>query len=439
MTDALGLRGAVSSLLDERVGIVSVLREQKRQPEDPDFFRFVASACNTSAFCEQENFTMGAGAAIDRETAALKAVGEAVERYCAAQYSKAELPLSSAALAPVACADPASFALFSPGQYEDPAFPFAPFTRETAIRWAPATDALLGERVHVPACLVYIPYEADPDEGEARIAQTISTGLALHCSYEKAAISGIGEAIERDAFMIAWQAKLSPPRIRLDTLSERNLDLVRRFEAVGDTIHILDLTLDHGVCTALAVRLSDAPSAPALGVAASTDLDPEVAVRKSLEELAHTSRYMWAIKAGLSRIESEEGHPGVRTQLGHLRYWIDAAALPEAEFLWSGESECDFNSLPDRSGANPKEDLLTLAGAMESVGLRTYLADVTSADVADLGLYVVRALVPGLHPLAMGYALRALGGERLWTVPQKLGYPGLRRGGPDNPAPHPYP
>jgi ribosomal protein S12 methylthiotransferase accessory factor len=54
-------------------------------------------------------------------------------------------------------------------------------------------------------------------------------------------------------------------------------------------------------------------------------------------------------------------------------------------------------------------------------------------------LKVVRAIIPGFHPLFMGHKLRALGGSRLWQVPQSLGYQGINRDTGDNPAPHPYP
>jgi ribosomal protein S12 methylthiotransferase accessory factor len=67
------------------------------------------------------------------------------------------------------------------------------------------------------------------------------------------------------------------------------------------------------------------------------------------------------------------------------------------------------------------------------------LADVTTPDVRDLGLSVVRAVVPGSHPLFMGHALRARGGRRLWEVPQRLGHRGISPATGDNPAPHPYP
>jgi ribosomal protein S12 methylthiotransferase accessory factor len=59
--------------------------------------------------------------------------------------------------------------------------------------------------------------------------------------------------------------------------------------------------------------------------------------------------------------------------------------------------------------------------------------------VEDLGLKVVRAVIPGYHPLVMGHRLRALGGKRLWTIPQKLGFKGITTEIGDNPYAHPYP
>jgi ribosomal protein S12 methylthiotransferase accessory factor len=428
-----GLPAAAAALIDGEVGIVGFAEESPRQAEEPDLFRFVARACNTRAFCAQENFAYGGGAAVTREAAAAKAIGEAVERYCAAQYVAEELPLTSAGDPRLACVDPADFALYTGEQYASAGFPFVPFDRATTIRWVETTDALTGAPAHVPACMVYVPYAPDPTAGDQPIAQPISTGLALHSSPEAAAVSAIAEVIERDAFTLAWQGRLSPPRIRVGSLSAANRDLVRRFEAVGDVIHLLDITTDVEVCTILAVRTCDADDPPALSVAASTSLDPEAAVRKSLEELAHTSRYMWGIKDQVPAVPREPEHAAVVDQLTHLRYWSDRDALPHAAFLWRGEDERDFEELSDRAGAEPWDDFETMVRRIDAVGHRTLLADLTTSDVGDLGLCVFRAIVPGFHPLTVGHRIRALGGPRLASV--------LREGGrrAANPFPHPYP
>jgi len=72
-------------------------------------------------------------------------------------------------------------------------------------------------------------------------------------------------------------------------------------------------------------------------------------------------------------------------------------------------------------------------------GERVLTCDLTSPEIAELGITVVRAIIPGFHPLVFGHALRARGGSRLWRVPQALGYPGITPATGDNPVPHPFP
>jgi ribosomal protein S12 methylthiotransferase accessory factor len=72
-------------------------------------------------------------------------------------------------------------------------------------------------------------------------------------------------------------------------------------------------------------------------------------------------------------------------------------------------------------------------------GLDVIACDLTTPDVAELGLSVVRVVVPGLHPLFMGHSNRVLGGTRLYAVPSRLGLRGLAPGQADNPYPHPFP
>src|SRR5947209_8308757 len=84
----------VDDLVDERVGIINSVVARPRDAGEPNFFHFWATASNASAFASQSNFPMGGGSAIDRDRALAKALGEAVERYCASIYDKAALPLA---------------------------------------------------------------------------------------------------------------------------------------------------------------------------------------------------------------------------------------------------------------------------------------------------------------------------------------------------------
>lgn len=426
-------------LVDRQVGIIHSVQQLHREAGAPHFFHYYAYACNTRAFSDQSNFRNAGGASVDRGLALAKAIGEAVERYCSAIYDRTDFPLCSYNRASFRCVSPDEFALYNNLQYSGTDFPYVPFTQKTPVRWAPSFDHSTNEMWHVPAAMVVLPYAFDEKNGERPIAQRISTGLACHCSFAEAAVSGICEVIERDAFTITWQARLAPPRIRLESLSEQNEDLVRRFQKVGDSVVLLNITMDVGIPTILGILCGRALEAPALVFAASADMDAERAVRKSLEELAHTRQLARQLKRGQPPLVAAPPYDCIVDKDNHVHLYCDHANVPLAEFLLVSRQSIDFDTLPNLATEDSLQDLKILIDKVQATGQRVLLADLTTADVEELGLKVVRAIIPGFHPLFMGHRLRALGGSRLWRVPQRLGYRGIDRDGGDNPAPHPYP
>jgi len=426
-------------LVDDRVGIIKFLGEFPRESGAPDFYHYHAQACDTSAFVEQKNFGNAGGASIDREKGMAKAIGEAIERYCAAIFDPEECPLVSADSAPFRCIPPEDFALYSPQQYARTGFPYLPFTKFTKIRWTQTDNPLTGQSWFVPASMVYVPYTHQTQLGEDPIIQPISTGLACHCSWEEAANSAIAEVVERDAFTITWQAKLSRPHIQFHTLSPLNQELIRRFERAGYSISILNITLDHGIPTILSVLQNKNAEMPALIVAASAHLNPEMAIQSSLEELAHTRRMGTSLKANRPPITPSLNYENIGDQASHVHLYCNQDNVPLAQFIFSSEQQIDFHDIPNLSTGNPKQDLLIYLERIRAIGHQVLLKNVTSPDVNDLGLRVVRAIIPGFHPLFMGHAFRALGGNRLWEVPQKMGWEGVSPEAGDNPVAHPYP
>jgi ribosomal protein S12 methylthiotransferase accessory factor len=433
------LADVVGDLVDSRVGVVRFVEEIPREPGGPDFFHVYAWASDTSAFSRQRNFGATGGASTSLEMAAAKAIGEAVERYCAALFDVDELPLFSAAEAPFECAAPAEFALYTRVQYSSPGFPYVPFDDSTPIRWTHAFDPLTSEDTFVPAAMVFVPYAFLRGSGDSPICQPISTGLACHCSPAEAAVSGACEVVERDAVMMTWLARMGLPQIRRESLTDANQDLVERLERAGGEVTLIHIAMDLGVPTVLATLRSAAPSAPALVVAAAAALDPEEAVRKSLEELAHTRRYSHRIKASLPRLAADPPEfDNVVDQVGHLNFWADHANAAQADFLFTSTERVGFDSLPNLSTGEPRRDLQVLCGKVRDVGHRVLVADLTTSDVAQLGLSVVHAIIPGFHPLTLGHRWRVLGGARLSQVPQRLGYRAVAEAGA-NVMPHPYP
>jgi ribosomal protein S12 methylthiotransferase accessory factor len=428
-------------LVDDQVGIIHDVQEIPREPGAPDFFHFFAQAGSTLAFSKQDNSRtrIAGGASAHREKAMAKAIGEAVERYCSALYDAEEFPFVAYASASFSCIKPSEFALYSCEQYESPGFPFIRFDERTPVRWVPAQEMTTGDLCYVPAAMVFVPYSYDKECGECPITQPISTGLACHGSWEEAALSAICEVIERDAFTIAWQARLGMPQIRLGSLSDGNRNLVARFERTGSEVTMFDLTLDHGIPTILSALRGTSSEVPGLAYAASSHPDPEQAVCKSLEELAHTRAFAYHLKAMLPPLVPGADYGNVVKRDDHVRFYCDHANAHLADFIFGSDRRVAFQDIPCPGTGNPVEDLRLLIERIYGVNQKVLLYDLTTPDVGELGLRVIRAVIPGFHRLALGHRIRALGGSRLWEVPQKLGYPGITRESGDNPVPHPYP
>jgi ribosomal protein S12 methylthiotransferase accessory factor len=419
---------AVEEILDERVGIIQWLAEIPRQPDSPNLFHFAAQAANTEAFCDQWNFAVSGGASCNREVAARKAVGEAIERYCAAIYDKRSFPLCSSEMATFPVVSPEQFALFSEEQFLSKDWPYDRFDTKAKVRWTPVFDLETFTETYLPASMVYVPYFFDEDE--ARITQPISTGLACGSSRDAAIAGAICEVVERDAFTLMWHCSLPKPQILVETLSDANYDIVARFERSGGKVYLFNLTTNLNI-PAVAAVLQDIRSAePAMVFAAAASLSPEEAVRKALEEMAHTHRYMQELKTSMEPIVILQDHSNIVDQRTHLRFWCELENAPLAEFLFTSSQRQEFGELPTCVDSSYGQIVRELVKRIATSGLRVCVKDITTDDVSELGLTVARAVVPGANPLFMGHRFRALNGTRFQ---QSVA------GGKLNPSPHPFP
>jgi ribosomal protein S12 methylthiotransferase accessory factor len=435
-----GLVHIADSLVDKHVGIIKSIHEIRQEPGAIGFVHFAAEISDIEVLKNKgiESSLWGFGASRYRERAITKAIGEAIERYCAAIYPLEDLPVSTVEAATFPCTQPDQFALYSNEQYQQPDFPFARFTKKLPVRWVAAFDINTAGIAYVPACMVFLPYRGDKSQGESPIAAQISTGLACHSTLAMAGIAGICEVVERDAVAIVWQARMSMPRIRLDTLSAANKDLISRFQYPGASIILLYLRMDHHIPVIMAAMRRSNAEAPALIISAAAHIDPELAVQKSLEELAQIDILARRVSANQVKFRTGRQWQYVTTQESHIAVHTNHANACFADFLFLSPLEVEFDAIPNLSTNEPTGDLHLLAEMVQSLGYKVLLADVTTEDVRSVGFSVVRVLIPGFHPLFIGHRFRALGGTRLWRVPQNLGYAGIEKTKGDNPIPHPF-
>lgn len=428
-------------LLDPRFGIVTELQPRIHPPDvPPALISYTARVADTRFLGPWQGDRVALGSAFwDGERARKAALGEAVERYCGnfvpAGLVRASLRDLRRAGEPAL--DPAEMVLYSEAQYAQRGFPFQRFTEDLRVLWTTGLDLAAGEAVWVPASFVYINYYGGALAAEPKTNFVLYSGIAAGPSREEAEQAALEELIERDATMIWWMSgspavglPLDSPGIRSalatpgdrGVLEYRLIQIRTPFEVpvIGALIHDTELEI--------------------LGLGVACRPDPEAAALKALVEAIHLrsfSRQMldpqgsvWhSMRSGIldaraykpyraDRAYLDDYRPDFRdvTDLGaQSQIYLDPRMREHAERIFAPASCARLDELP--SVPSRAAYLEKLAAR----GFRVISVEVTTPDVRDAGLAVVRVIVPGLYPNAPA-AFPFLGGRRLYEEPAEQGW-----------------
>jgi ribosomal protein S12 methylthiotransferase accessory factor len=370
----------------------------------------------------QSNLCHGSGAsAAEAETLA---VVEAAERFAGlARPAAARFACFGEFRGAALC--PTELPLFSNTQYAKPGFPFRPFSPAASYWWVAGWNVTCDQRVWIPLSAASYGYD------DGLVAES-SSGIAAHSCRASALVNACLELIERDAFMIHWLNWLTPPRIptrHADTAECSSM--LSDVRATGSEVHLLDLTTDLGVpvCLALAVHLNGLR--PALTIGAGAALDMSRAVTRAVRELYAASLSPGADwSTGLPMAPKD-----VRSLEDNARAYSHPDWLKHAAFLWAATAPAT-DSLTSCRGDDALRTLLELFAAR---GYDMIAVDLTPRALNGTGLHVVRAIVPGLQPLALGAGPR-LGGRRLFEAPVRMGRRATQLAEAAlNPLPHCFP
>ncbi|HEX4520116.1 MAG TPA: YcaO-like family protein [Gaiellaceae bacterium] len=423
-----GLRRAVSAY----TGIVTSVEECLASTGEPRLFQ---AACEVG----QGNVLLGSslshlsgigGAGRSRAEAASAAVGEAIERYSATYVPTEQLVVAPARELPGAVA-PERFALFSDRQLVSTGFPFERFDRDTPVAWVEGYE-LPGRRpAFLPAELVYLG-SAMPS-GACSIGYATSSGLACGDTRVETLVRGLFELVERDAFMIVWAGRLSLPLVDLGARPDSP------FEAAGLTFSAIDLSVFHQVPTVLGVVRAPAGFPGAVGVGAAAAPTVERAWWKALAE-AYACRSAGAKLALLQTAQGSVETGRVATFEDHIVRYADHAHSPATAFLDASPTRVEAEAIAPLEGAGAEDWLTSLCRRIDRAGSTAYAVDVTSPDVAELGLTVSRVITPELCRLDVSHDARFLGGARLYEAASAIGLrPAALTEDGVNPDPHPFP
>jgi ribosomal protein S12 methylthiotransferase accessory factor len=405
-------RQRLATLVSPDVGVIHRVDDGVTQYDHPRLAPAYAQMCETGALFGVRTTAHAGGMADDPEQAWLAAAGEAIERYCATAVPGSRLRRA----APAELTGPVVPPLWLAGHG----------AHGRPISWVPGWQ-LRGAGPAEPAWLaasrVYLAHQDDAGQ----VAMPTSTGLACHADPWRALYAALLEVIERDAVMISWLARTGARPLRASLRWTAPRGNAVRFDRAPEQyrLYLLDSPTGAPVVFAVARGAQGQPGA-AVGAAAHPSLPH--ACRKALVEAHQTMQ--WATHMLAEGRTPAPSADQVHDLDAHVAYYLDPARVDAFAFL-DGDGAApepaeyvelaQLPVLPD-----PESACRRLVADVIAAGLDCYAADVTAPEVRAAGLWVIRAVVPGLYPLLVG------------TGPRP-DHPRLPADASVNPDPHPFP
>lgn len=324
------------------------------------------------------------------------AVAEALERYAAARS-----PLATSTDGP--CWPLEHFSLHTVEQRVAPKYRYRKGYVDT--RYTTAWTLPGNEAVRVPAGLVGL------DAGYG--LPTTSSGLAAGPSTTSALLRATQELVERDAFTVTWLHSLAPNRIPAD---------------LPHGTQAFDLTPAYSPHPVIAVAgslpIAGRPR-PTLGLACRATVAE--AVRKAYEEWVQGTVFIevWLARNGDTPIEEATDFDK------HAAYYATRPAEWDALPWWHG---IETEPPADSAALGVEAELTELVHALDHNGIRLAYRELTTPELAAVGLHCVRVLSPDLAPLHADHRWPHLAGR---TRELDWRYPHASPGVFPNPAPHP--
>ena len=429
-------RGA--RLVSSRVGLVRRVVPMRYQAQDPVAFTSGVLPADFSRCVPGGQLVAAAGVGRDAVAAAAATIAEAAERHCACFYDRDGMVLGSFRELRDHAVSPELLRLFSREQVEraagrGPAF----FDDDTRLRWVWAHSLGDGGPRLVPASLVYLNYR--PEADEALVGHGASTGLSAGLTREEALLGGLLEVVERDAFTLAFMHRRAGRRIQPDEPTRRMLNAGLAADRPGVDVKLFDLTTELGVPVVFALARRRAEFGCMTCVGASARLAPRRALEKSVLEASQNFPYMRYLLQSQRAWQPAPDFSNVTTFEQHFLAYLKRPELgQQALAFWDRcEESVALEALPDHSTGRVLGDLERAILCVRGAGYEPLAVDITTPDVAEAGLSVVRVLVPGLVPLHSDHRRPYLGVRRLVEGPPGWAAPGAPPA--LNPFPHPFP
>lgn len=395
------------------------------------------------------NVEVGYGRTESRERSELVAMLEALERY-AGQSARGvkNLVRGSYRQLQADAIDPRRFILHRECQREHPEFHMQAYSDDLEYHWKWAYSFAQAQPVLVPEQLVYYWLKRhSPELPINRFVYDSSNGCALGGSPEEAALYGLLEVVERDAYFTTWYARITPREIDLNCLADpRSRALIARSRAQGYELHVFDIRLEIDIPVVWAMIVDPKADAPVKSYcAAGAHFDPEQAIFGALVEVT-TSMGVYSRSLPAFRDKARElfaDHQKVIEMNDHVLLYSLPETYPWLSFLFAEDGRrYTLDELYDTqapASLDLTDDLRRCIDKVMAVADDVIVADQSFPQLTSSGLSCVKVLAPGLSPVTFGHQYQRPSLARINRALKHLGIERQLTYDTLNPLPHNFP
>ncbi len=312
----------------------------------------------------------------------------------------------------------------------DPMF----YIKEKSIRkkrfgWVKGYNLTQNTRSFIPAKLVYVNYFKDIREPFLTVP--ISTGAAGGFDHLSTLLRSIYEVTERDAFITVYLTKVSPPRIDLFKIKNKQItDIAYKCKQYNLELNVFDISNDLNIPTYLSILTDSTGYGPAISAGAKSHLDVNKAITGSISE-SFLGRLLIRKLTLDQKFSFREINPSsISTLEDRGLYWSSLNRLSDLNYLFRPNNYISQSP----SFYNPRKQLEIIKTRLKTKGFNIYYKDITLDIFRKLGLLIYKVIIPGLQPLYINESKKEIKLERLASVSKFYGQKKLSI----NKIPHPF-
>lgn len=420
----------IRKLFSPKTGIIRQSSALMRNADQPPLHYVMTALCNSRRFGPNRNDFASTGTALDGTSAWWASLGEGIERYCAAlsdMHPQKKATFQQLQQAGVRALPPEKFRLFTDEQYQSPGFPYCRPDCTSVLHWIAGQSLVDHGTCYLPSAMVFNAYR-HPDE--QMTVPNMHPGVACGTNLSGALLAALYEIIERDAMMTWWLNALPMPGIAA-SLPET----VQTFITRNKNLEVSFLWLQTDIQVPVIFCLLVDTNAQVAGGGCAARFQAETALHKAFCEAAQT----WLLALDLKRgrqgniahfcrkglfppdMDKPTAAPGTHV-LHNLQAYLSAEYWDNLHLIRKPKERVALADLPGGpEHRSPEVMLRILTEMLVQTGLEPVAVNLTTPDIAETGLWVVRVCIPDMIPNTPT-AYPPLGLPRLRTLPARLGF-----------------